>query len=149
MFAQLQIVDEEFEIDEPAARELYIERASGRFVLGHFGTHRQHIGAELFRLARGVQHLGDDRGERGPVCIRAGQRACAAQRHMLPGPRFLALIAGKAFKADRQRALRAAGAQADIDFIERTGGGGRGERGDHALGEAVVIQRAAERARAI
>jgi hypothetical protein len=52
MIAQLQIVGEEFEIDQPAARELHVERAFGGLVTGHFGAHGQNIGPEYGAVAR-------------------------------------------------------------------------------------------------
>ena len=93
-----------------------------------------------------MQDIGDDRAKRRAIRCRAAQRPRAAQRHMFPRPSILALVAREAFEADRDRPLCAAGPQTDVDFVKRARRSRRGKRGNHPLGKAVVIERAAERA---
>ena len=66
-----------------------------------------------------AQDLVDDR--RGPLAHlgRPEYRPGAAQRHMLPGPGFLALIALERVERDDQHALGALGPEPRIDVVER------------------------------
>ena len=66
-------------------------------------------------------------------------RARAAQGHMLPGPRLVALIAFEGFDRHHEHALGPFGPQAGIDFIERTCCRRYAERGGHAAREAIEI----------
>src|SRR3546814_1019344 len=68
---------------------------------------------------------------------------------MLPRPRFLALIALEAVERDDERSLRTLRAKAGVDVVELARGGGHRHGGGHALREAVVIGRRAERARPV
>src|SRR3546814_20267494 len=73
----------------------------------------------------------------------------AQQLHMRPRPRFLALIALEAVERDDERSLRTLRAKAGVDVVALARGGGHRHGGGHALREAVVIGRRAERARPV
>src|SRR5690606_17839371 len=88
-------------------------------------------------------------GDRLARLGRPEQRARASQRHVLPGPGFLALVAFEAVEADRERPLRAERPEARVDLVERAFGGRHAERGGDPLGKAVEVQRSAERAAAV
>ena len=118
-FAQLEVVDQEFDINQPAPRQLGIKRTFGGLVPRYFGPHRQNVLLELGRVPGLAQHPGDDPGQLGLRGRRAEQRPGAGQRHMLPGPGLLVLIAGKAAEAHRQRALCARRPEPRIHLIER------------------------------
>ena len=59
--AQLERVDGEFEIDQPAVAQLDVERSARRLVRGHFGPHRDHVGDQLGRIARPVERRRESR----------------------------------------------------------------------------------------
>ena len=146
MLAQLDEVDEEFQIDQPTAQQLGIERPTRRFVRRHLCPHRQHVRAQLGRITLHGQDIRHD-----PIQCRAGlgraeHRAGAGQRHVFPGPGILALIALEAAQAYRDRPLRAGGTQPHIDLIQRARRRRDRQRGDDPLRQAIEIERRAERA---
>ncbi len=82
--AQLQVVDQEFEIDQTAALQLDVEHPARRLVRRHLGPHRQHVLLELRRIVRRVQHLARIASNRarasgGPASTRARLSAMCSQ----------------------------------------------------------------------
>ena len=49
---QLQGMDDELDIDQPARQQLHIERPFGLFMLGHVVAHFDNFEAEKFGIAR-------------------------------------------------------------------------------------------------
>jgi hypothetical protein len=146
---QLQRVDREFEIDQPAIEQLRVERSSGRLVRRHLGAHRRSFGGDVALRAGAHQDALDHFRHRGAGLGRAEQRPGAGQRHMLPGPGAFLLIALEAVERDHQRPLRTRRTQPHVDLVERPRRGGGGERRSHPLRQPVVIGHGTERLRAI
>ena len=101
----------------------------------------------------GSRGSGEDGGDRGSDL--RGERRLARddprprQRHVLPGLRFRGLVELEGRELRRQRPLAPGGAQPQIDFVELSRLGRRGQRGDQALRQARVIDDGAERPRAV
>ena len=94
---QLERVDREFEVDQPARPELDVERPRGRLVARHLGAHRRPRRRGSCAGSRGVAQ---DRARSAPRASaravgRAGDRPGPAQRHMLPGPGLVALVGAR------------------------------------------------------
>ncbi len=117
---QLQCMNAEFGIDQPAGPKLHIQFALGRFMFRHLGTHRDDILAQHENIAGLTQHISDDSRD---FLLGTVYHSCPGQRHMLPGPCVLMLILRKAIKRDAQHALRARGTKSGIDFVKGTTGG--------------------------
>ena len=146
---QLQRVRRKFEVDEPAGAELYIERTLHRLVPPDLGPHFNGVANDFFGIARHPQDILDQLLDAVANLGRSEHRACATQRHMLPRPRFLALIALEGIERDDQHPLRAFGPEARIDVVQRSGSGRYAECRSDTAGEAVEIVVRAEGLRAI
>ena len=79
----------------------------------------------------------------------AGDRAGAGQRHVLPGPGFLRLVAGKGIDVGRDRPGIAGGPQAEVDLVEAALRGRRRKRREQALRQPGEIEAAGQRPRAV
>ena len=140
--AQLQEVDDEL-ADRPARRAAAWRRAARRAACA-----RPSRRASRARRRAAWPDRAASRAPRATIaasCARASggpeHRPRAAQRHVLPGPGVLALVAREAVEADRERALVALRPQPRVDLVERAFGGRHAERGGDALGQAVEIER--------
>ncbi len=103
-----------------------------------------------FAVSRGSGEDGGDRASdlRGEARL-AGDDPRPRQRHVLPGLGLAGLVELEGGELRRQRPLAPGGAQAQIDFVELSRLGRRGQRGDQALRQARVIDHGAERPRAV
>src|SRR5262245_57723296 len=103
--AQLQELGDELDVEHAAAAVLDVPELVARILLGDARAHVQHLGGEPGRIARAhedlPQHGLEPSGEGG----RAGDDAGAGERHMLPGPGALELVAAEAFDAGSDGAL--------------------------------------------
>src|SRR5690606_36886410 len=95
--AQLEQMDGEFEVDEPARPELDVEGSRRRLVMGHFAAHADHIGPETVSTPITIEDFPDDRFEPGFRLCGAKNRPSPKERNMLPGPGLIALIILEAF----------------------------------------------------
>ena len=115
------------------------------------------ISARIERTSRAIfaasalahEHLPHRLGDVGGEARVSGDDAGARQRHVLPGLRLVALIEREGGELGRERPLAARGPQPHVDLVELARLGRRGQRGEQALGEARVIERRAERLRAV
>ncbi len=142
---QLQRVDRELEVDQPACSQLDVERPGRRFVGRHVGAHLRGVGADLGRIALHPEHPRDGCGELRAPALGAIQRPRTKQRHVLPSPGFVALIGSERVEPNGEHPLLALRSQAGIDVVQRPRRGRDRQRRDHALRQPVEIIGRAER----
>ena len=112
-------------------------------------AHSRRIAHQLGTIARHPENALNHRRDLLTQGWRAEYRTRTAQRHMLPGPRFLALVALERLKRDDQHALGPFRAKPRINLVERTGCGGDAERSGNSAGEAIEIVVGTERPLAV
>src|ERR1700755_2649005 len=114
--AQLEILHQELDIDEPATAIFDIPLAIGWMLLGDASTHIGNIGTQLLWVAGPRQYAAQSALDLGYEAGLAKNDAGTCQRHMFPSPGVDALIAQKAFQARCDGAGITRGPQAHIDF---------------------------------
>ena len=139
MPGELQHMDDELHINEPAGQQLYIQLAFGRLMRGHVLAHVGDFGPGLVDIAPGVQNIGNDAPHFAACGIRSEEQPGTGQRHMLPRPRIFPLILAEAFDRGAEQTVGARGPQAGVDLIQRTGCGRHAQRCDDALRQPVII----------
>ena len=147
--AQLQILGDEFHVEHAATAILDVPELVAGKLLGDAAAHVQHLGGELGGLARAREDLAQHRADALRETRRAADHAGAGQRHVLPGPGVLELIAAEAFDAGGDGALVAGGTQAHVDLEQPALAGRRGDAIDEALRQARIVVDRGERLRAV
>ena len=137
---QLDDMHGELQVDQPAGCELDVERPAGRLVPRHLRPHLPRFGDDVALRPVAFQHRADDAGHLFARACGAEHGPRARQRHMLPGPGALALVAGKALQRDHQRPLRPRRPQPRVDFVEGARGGRHRQRRGHPLRQPVVVE---------
>ena len=149
---ELDHVHGELEIDQSARQQFRVERAERGFVQppsrrASRSPRRSTSRCRSVAAQHGVCH------HRLETAARAASeridRSRAGERHMLPGPRTLALIEREAVERDAKRPLRPRRPQPRVDLVERPRRGRHRQRSADPLRQAIVIQHRAERFGAI
>src|SRR3546814_1035472 len=108
----------EFAVYGPSVTAFEVVRTRWRLVVGDPVAQCGCILRQLHGLARRGEQIVDDPLNLRLRVVGAIDRAGTEQRHMLPRPRLLALIAFEAVERDHQGALRALRTQPRIDVVE-------------------------------
>ena len=146
---ELQILRDELDIDQPAG-DVFEVPAVAVALLG-----RDRAGASRPRRRRPPRHRAAGAAPRGSRPRPARRRPATAettrarQRHVLPGPGLVLLIAREAVDLGGERPGAARGPQPHVDLVEHAVVGLRGERADQPLRQPREILAAVERARAV
>ena len=133
--AQHQILDQELDVDQPAAVVLEIEELADLAAVGvaHLLAHRLHLGAQGVELAAQAQHLGANGLKAFADRTIAGGKACAREGLVLPHPGRFELVLAKGLERCDEQAGLAVGAQAQIGFEQLACGGLARQPGAGAL----------------
>ncbi len=100
---ELQILRDEFDIDQTAGRVFQIPDIGVAFFLGDRAAHLDDVVGDRASIAFAAQHFADHGFDPGGESRRSGHDTRARQRHVFPGPGFVLLIAGKPADLRRQR----------------------------------------------
>ncbi len=128
---QQRRLHDELDLDLAARRSFTSHGPCG----GRSRSMRARMAAASARIAAGSAAAiasaiaGSDRGAQGG---RAGDHPGAGQRHALPGPGVVGVVAAERGEADGDRALVAGRAQPHVHGIQRPVDAGRRQRGDQA-----------------
>ena len=146
---ELEILREEFEVDEAARGIFQIPARVLAHLLGDSLPHIRHVGRHHLRIAFAAQHSTDHRSDARGELRRAGHHARPCERQMLPGPGFGLLIACERLDAGRHRPGASRWTQPHVDMIERAVIGLRRQRADQSLRQPREILRAIQRPRTV
>src|SRR6185437_2422419 len=147
--AQLEILGDELDVDEAAAAVLYLPRRWGAVLLCDAVAHVGHLDDEAVAVARpqeDVAHAGHDLVAK---CGRPANDTRAGQRHLLPCPGELGMVAAEGGKARGERALGSRWPESHIDLIEAALRRDRRDRIDETLAEPRKIRRNRQRPLAV
>src|SRR6185437_16441348 len=97
--AQLKILGDELDIDESAAAVLDLPGGRIAMLLGHAVAHVGDVDHQAIAVARPQEYLTDDGHDLVAERRRPGNDARAGQRHLLPCPGELAVVAVEGGKA--------------------------------------------------
>ena len=137
--AQQVVLSDEFEIENAAPHMLEAPPVlSPAFVVDPL-PHGGDVGEQRIGIAWRAEDRPNPVHHRRAELTVAGHRPRPRERHVLPGPGVLFMVAaeGGGFGGNRPRAAR--GAQPGIDLVESTLGGVRAESIRQALAEACVV----------
>ena len=133
----------------PPAAYLRSQRSSSPFSVAIARRISTTSAATAAAIARAAQHVADHRLDLRGKRRRARDHARARQRHVLPGPGLVLLIAREGIDLGRERPGAAGRPQPHVDLVERAVVGLRRQRADQPLRQPGEILRAVERARAV
>ena len=107
------------------------------------------IGHDLGAVARHSKDAVDQRPDALANLARAEHGASAAQSHMLPRPRFVALILLEGIERNDEHSLGPSGSEPGVDIVERPRSRRDAQRGRHPAREAIEIIVGPERPSAV
>ena len=147
--AQRQVLGDEVDVEQAAGQVLEVPRALGRHVAGDAVAHVGDVAHQRRGIARPAERGPDDVRQPLDQARRSVDHARARQRHVLPGPGRLRMVALEALERIGERPGAAGRAQPHVDLVERALVGEGGER-RHDLGaEPRVVLGRRQRLRAV
>jgi len=140
--AEHQILDDEFDVDQPAVVMFQVEQfALARVGIDHFLPHRQYFALEFGEVAGLAQDLDADFLESRADIAVAGGEARPGERLMLPHPGSLELILAEGVKRADEQAGIAVGTQPQVGLEQQAGRRLAGKPGVEPRGEARIVFR--------
>src|SRR4029077_1416883 len=105
---QLQILGDEFNIDQPAGGVFEVPWIGIALLFGDGAAHIDDVAGGRSHISLLAKNLADDRLDLGDKTRRSGHDTRACERHMLPRPGFVLLVAFEALDlgSDRTRPAR-------------------------------------------
>ncbi|SAI57532.1 Uncharacterised protein [Bordetella ansorpii] len=137
--AQHQILRDELHVHHAAAVMFQVEQRGGiRMSRVDLAPHRQHLSAQLRRVARLHHDVGADALEHRAHGRIARRIARARQRLVFPGPGMLALVLLEGLDGHGQQPGVAVGPQPQVHFVQPAGRRHRRQPGGHAAAQLGV-----------
>ena len=149
--AEHQELRGELAIDQPAARELHVERvrppAFSRSIRPRIDATSAASVCPVARLGRRARRARSTRARISSASPAIG--AAARHRHVLPGPRLVQLIVLERLDMRGERPRPAGRPQPEVDLVGDALRGRRGKRRDEPLRQPGVVLRGGERPLAV